>query len=757
MLCRSARYLYLLAVVSFLLAPSTFLNGQDDPNPNSPTPVLLGEKDPLRARALPDDGSGRVSARITEARAFAPGSRVILFVKDLAMMRGEGANALRLYATDAQSRLYRFPVVDLQRVGDSKGVWAVTVELQDELGFWAGPDPTGDIAVYLTWRGLASNSLKLGFGKVGGGISDVPEIAETLSATPPTAAGNAGDPQNYVGYRWSSDRRRFLEQATFGPTEALDSRVRRIGLRIWLAEQFAAQTSTMPLDPLKPSNAPADCDGQNGDDSPATCYRDTYSMYRPQTWFMHEAYYGDAQLRLRVAWALSQIWVASGNKIRQGRHMVELFKILNNGAFGNYRDLMKRITLNPAMGNYLDMATSTRTNPNENYARELMQLFTVGLFVLKPDGTLQLDDQGNPIPTYDQTGVTNMAKVFTGWSYCNVAANCPNFTTGTTNYIDPLLLNSGVMTVGGNRHDLTAKTLTLNTWPATAPLTIAACSNCTSLANIATYANTSLDQALDYIYSHQNVGPFVSKTLIQHLVTSDPTPSYVGRITAVFDANRSNPDQLREVVKAILLDPEARGDIKTDPMFGKLREPVQFATNVLRTLNVQGAVAGTQSDGSFGVVGAGRTNGQVSEFLGMSQMPFLSPSVFNFYPPGYVLPGTSYLGPEFALMNTGTSIQRANFINRMVMNTTPVAVASPDFPTGTGIDISDLVTLASVDTSGNALLDELNRRMMHDSMSAGMKAAILPAVTAVTASNPALRARTAVYLVATSSQYQVQR
>jgi uncharacterized protein (DUF1800 family) len=186
-------------------------------------------------------------------------------------------------------------------------------------------------------------------------------------------------------------------------------------------------------------------------DVPVTCFRDTYSLYQPQTWFFREAFYSDAQLRHRVAWALSQIWVTSGVEIQQGRHMVEYHKILSNNAFGNYRNLMKQMTLSPAMGQYLDMAISTKNNPNENYAREIMQLFSVGLFMLNTDGTVQTDGNG-PIPTYDQNGVNNLTKVLTGWSYCNTAASCPNLVAGTVNYIDPLLFNR-------NNHDLTAKTL----------------------------------------------------------------------------------------------------------------------------------------------------------------------------------------------------------------------------------------------------------------------------------------------------------
>ena len=754
MVSRTSRFARFITAAFVIAMASAVSFAQDDPDPNSPTPILLSESGSTRALAVEDNGFSQYRVSKIRSRAFEPNTRIVLYLANLSLMKGEDARAFRVYAIDKRGHQYRFPTVNLETVTDARNVWALTTVLTDEIGYWPALEADGDIAVFVTWRGLASNTVKLGLGQMGGGIGEIPNGVPTPVGT--TIAKNRTSSENLVGYRWSSDRFRFLEQATFGPNQTLDQRIRRIGLRTWLAEQFESGNTPMPKDLLQPANAPATCNGGT-DDVPAQCQRDSYTMYRPQTWFMKEAYYGDAQLRLRVSWALSQIWVTSGVDVQQGRHMVEFFDILNKNAFGNYKDIMRQVTKNPAMGTYLDMAISTRTNPNENYPREILQLFSTGLFVLKPDGTLQLDAQNNPIPTYDQNGVNNLTKIMTGWGLCSVAASCPNIVAGTQNYIDPLILNPGVTTVGNNRHDLTAKTFTLNSWPTSTPLNITACGNCTTLPNIQTYAETSLTQAIDYIYSHQNVGPFVSKILIQHLVTSDPTPAYVARIAAVFDANKSNPTQLKEVVKAILLDPEARGDVKTDPMFGKLREPVQFATNLLRTFNVRGAVVGTQSDGSFGVIGVGRTNGQVNEFLGMAQVPFLPPTVFNFYPPDYIVPGTAFLGPEFALLTTGTSITRTNFVNRMVMNTTPIAVAAPDFPTGTGIDITDLVFLATIDPSGNWLVDELNTRMMHGSMSPAMKSTILPAVTAVASNNPTLRTQTAIYLIATSSQYQVQR
>jgi uncharacterized protein (DUF1800 family) len=739
----------LRAATLFILvaAGASWSFAQGDPDPNSPSPVLLSRRDSTRAIAVPASETTRIDMARVEARAFAPDSQISLFVTNLLLRPDEGANAFRMYAQDRNGHIYRFPVTNIRPLRRGGSIYSVTVRLTDEIGFWPPPPADGDLLFQLTWRGMGSNRVRVGLGQMGGSIADDAGARPTPPGTAKAVTTNA-EP-DYVGYRWSGDRKRFEEQATFGPTAALDERIRRIGPRAWLAEQFSlpypSAANPYPNDPLKTTNQGADatCKGNPATDIPPTCYRDTYSMYKPQTWFMRGAFYEDAQLRHRVAWALAQLWVTSGVDVQQGRHMVEYHKVLSNNAFGNYRTLMKEMTLNPAMGQYLSMAQSTKNNPNENYAREIMQLFTIGLFMLNQDGTLQLDGQGNPIPTYDQTGVNNLTKVFTGWSFCSsIGQTCPNAQLGITNYIDPMLLVPAL-------HDTTAKTLL--SYPNAVSQNIPACTGCTG-ETLRTYANTSMDQALDNIFYHPNLGPAVSRNLIQQMVTSDPSPGYVSRVAGVFNDNGLGVrGDLKAVVKAILLDPEARGDVKTDPMYGKLREPVLYVTNICRAFNVRSADGTMPSDGFF----TGR-----SEFNGMSQVPFMSPTVFNFFSPGYVIPGTAMLGPEFAIMTTGTSIQRANFSNRFVFTLPPIAGGTVDAPNGTSLDFSDLQALAQADLSGNLLLDELNNRMLHGTMSDTMRSTIATAVQAVpsvTQEDFLKRARQAIYLVATSSQFQVQR
>jgi uncharacterized protein (DUF1800 family) len=598
---------------------------------------------------------------------------------------------------------------------------------------------------------LISNSVKLGHGATGGKFKMEPKIAPApLSQLATLNSYKGEDPSSSlatVGYKYDKDRARFLEQAAFGPSAMDDLYVRRLGLRAWLNIQFDAAYPSpnnpypdLPLKSTDSSDVTAGC-GMFTSPSPeySACIRDFYTMYPLQNWFFKEALYGNAQLRHRVSWALAQIWVIAAPSTQQSTWMTTYHQVLSKNAFGNYRQLMYDMTLNPGMGNYLDMIRSTKNSPNENYPREILQLFTLGTYLLNPDGTRQLDGQGNPIPTYDQTIVNNFTKVFTGWRDCRQAAPtaaCPNVTAGAPDYKDP-------MELAPSNHDLTAKTLF--TYPGSTTTNIAACASpCSDAASRTTYAYNSLNQALDNIYNHPNLAPFVCKLLIQHMVTSDPTPAYVGRVSAVFNANRTNPTQMREVIKAIMLDPEARGDVKTDPRYGKLREPVQLLTDVLRNFDVSSADLASQSDGVLS-----------PSITALGQNPFNSPSVFNFFSPTYIVPSTTIIGPEFGIFNTGASIGRANLFATFAFN--GLTVQLPDRPNGTKLNLAEAQSIAASDTSANRLLDYLNIKMMHNTMSPEMRSAILPAITAINANNSLQRAQTAVYLIASSSQFQVQR
>jgi uncharacterized protein (DUF1800 family) len=500
---------------------------------------------------------------------------------------------------------------------------------------------------------------------------------------------------------------RFLEQSTFGPTPALITQVQQIGFAAFLANQFSAPSSTYP-DPAAGVN----------------------TLQPTQEVLFTNALNDSDQLRQRVAFALSEIWVTSGFTVPpQG--MAPYMRLLLQDAFGNYRtNLMNDVTLSPAMGRYLDMVNNDKpsTNPvthaNENYARELMQLFTLGLDELNEDGTQKLDSSNNPIPTYDQNSVQAFARAFTGWTY-------PTQPGGTLQKHNPAYW-LGPMEAFDANHDVAAKTLLpVNGSPTTLPA--------------GQNSVTDLNGALDNIFAQSSMAPFVSKQLIQHLVTSNPSTAYVRRVATVFDkgtfsgsgatVGSGQRGDLQAVIAAILLDPEARrGD---DPTManagdGHLREPILFIANILRAF-------GAVSDGA----------GPAGYATNMSQAPLDSPSVFNFFPPSYNIPGTNLLGPEFDLETAATTLVRANFVNSFVYGSIGAATTV------------DFTTYANLSTNPNAtgqLLDALNTLLMHSSLSASARASIVTAVNAVPAGTTQnlLRAKAAIYLILSSSQYQVE-
>lgn len=507
---------------------------------------------------------------------------------------------------------------------------------------------------------------------------------------------------------------RFLEHSTYGPTSELVAHVQNVGFEGFLNEQLGAPASSYPTLPLYPTTR-----NTTNPDLPyycpdGPCQRDNYTLYLLQNRFFTNALYGPDQLRQRVAFALHQILVVSGVEITQPSWMAPYLQTLDRNAFGNYRRLLYEITLNPGMGNYLDMAGNIKGIPNENYAREVLQLFSIGTVKLNPDGTTQLDEAGQSIPTYDQTTVDNFARVFTGWNRAAAPA------TGVPNYINPMVPNQG-------QHDTGAKTL-LRGQALPAGQTAA----------------KDLNDALDNIFNDENVGPFIGKQLIQHLVTSNPSPGYVARVATVFNDNGAGVrGDLWAVVRAILLDAEARGDVKTEANYGHLRHPALFVTNLLRAFNARSADKSTTSDGYLN---------PDSSSMGMDV--FRPPSVFSYFSPSTVVPGTGGVrGPEFGILSTSTTLRRANFVNKIIFTTIPIPV-SANAPQGTSIDLSPMQALAGDPAQ---LVDALNNLMLHGRMSPEMRSSIIEAVLKVPGSNPLKRARTAVYLVATSSQYQVER
>jgi apolipoprotein N-acyltransferase len=531
-----------------------------------------------------------------------------------------------------------------------------------------------------------------------------------------------------------ADTVRFLEQSTWGPTEAEVQRVRKLGLRAFLNEQFAAPASGYPELPFPPDEQKQDCAAGSAPD----CARDNYTMYPLQRKFFTNALTGRDQLRQRVAFALHQIFVVSGRSVPRPSALTPYLRILDRHAFGNFRTLLQEITLSPAMGEFLDLRRSTAESPNENFAREVLQLFSIGTVELNLNDTAKLDNKGRPIPTYTQETVVNFTRAFSGWTLA------PELGKDVSNYRDPMVPRGGVA------HDTNTKTLLRG-------MVIPACPKGQTNEQC---AHSDLKTALENVFSHPNVAPFISKQLIQHLVTSNPSPAYIERIARTFnnDCDSFYPEgctktrgNLKAVVTAILLDPEARGDSKADPNYGRLREPVQYITNLLRAFNVRSFDKNSVSDGVIGI-------GAPADFPDMMEQPlFLPATVFGYYLPDYEVPGAKLSGPAFQLLSASASLQRANFANLMIYTGIPLTPTSTDRPAGTSLDLSCFEVLAP---EPERLVESLNGLLLHGAMSEEMRQEITNAVSsiAITSANFARRrAQMAAYLVITSPQYEVQK
>jgi uncharacterized protein (DUF1800 family) len=486
---------------------------------------------------------------------------------------------------------------------------------------------------------------------------------------------------------------RLLDQATWGPTPSSIAQVQQMGIDAWLNAQFSLNTSDLPDQPILNSTGTSN-----------------NNLQPVQAAFFHNAVTGQDQLRQRVAFTLSEIWVVSAESgVPAAYAYPPYWRIFRDNAFGNYRDIIKAVTLSPAMGRYLNMANNNKGNPakdtsaNENYARELMQLFTLGLTQLNLDGSPVLDTTGNPVPTYDQTVVTNMAKLVTGWTY----PTAPGVTPKTNNpayYI-------GQMFPVETEHDTSAKTI---------------------FGNIQVPAGQSAEQdlesLLDGMMQQTTMAPFVSKQLIQHLVTSNPSPAYIQRVSTVFLENeRGIRGDMRSVIRAILTDPEARaGDTPgtVSANFGHLREPVLFMANLLRGLNATlTAKSAIYNDTNL-----------------LGQELFYAPSVFSYFSPQSRTEKGLY-GPEFQIYSTQTSAARANIVNAAIYG---------KIDAGTTVNLTPFVQRG---VSTDDVLDYISYAFLHHNISAGLQQQAAAAADAAEAGTP--RAQAALYVVLTSSEYQI--
>jgi uncharacterized protein (DUF1800 family) len=540
---------------------------------------------------------------------------------------------------------------------------------------------------------------------------------------------------------------RFLNQATMGATEAEAQRLIGLGdssnaYARWIDGEIAKPAST-----LRPYVETAYTTLSAGTNFNLV----QLNAPRVEKWF-ENALVGEDQLRQRVAFALSQIMVVSqvGALQNLGFATADFYDMLVRNAFGNFRVLLEDVTLHPAMGVYLSMlgnqraVAGTNLRPDENYARELMQLFTIGLVELNIDGTPRLDAANQPIPTYDQNTIEGFARVFTGWKWACPSTN-PNC---TFNNVRPQLVPVAgynqvlPMRLYPEQHEPGSKQL-LN-YPGVALAN--------GLLPAGQGGQQDLAAALDNIFNHPNVGPFISKQLIQKLVTSNPSPAYVRRVAERFNNDGTGRrGNLEAVVRAILLDTEARS-APSGANAGKVKEPLLRLTQFWRAYGARAA------SGRYGVQ-AGNFPGGVSTIFG--QGPGQSPSVFNFFSPFYAPPGEiangNLVAPELQLATEFLNTQVTNFFWTQ-------AIARTTAQSNLGADIMVIDTSAEqglVADSG-ALLDRVAEKLLGGAsqMSTTLRTearAQIDRTAAGTAAGNNTRVADAIYFVVTSPEFVLQR
>jgi uncharacterized protein (DUF1800 family) len=574
----------------------------------------------------------------------------------------------------------------------------------------------------------------------GGGNTPAPVLAPDTSPDP--ALPGPGSPQ----YQSAKEAARFLTQTTFGPTaKSIDALLDMDNdYEAWIDAQIALpQTRHLPLledrfAAIGLSRAPVQEDVDEG------WLRD---LQGSDIWW-ESAVWGEDQLRQRVAFALSQILVISNVSdalFNDSRGIARYHDILAEHAFGNYRDLLEAVTLNPMMGQYLSMIRNEKADPvrnirpDENYAREIMQLFSIGLVELDPDGSITLDDDGQPVPTYGQDDVKELARVFTGWAHA------------TTQYW-------GHYVSGGD-----AEVLPMKAYPAfhdTGAKTLLGQPIAENLS-----AAEDIDAALDVLFAHPNVAPFIGKQLIQRLVTSNPSPAYVARVAAVFDNNGSGvKGDLGAVVRAILLDDEARnGHLTVPDTFGKLKEPLLKLSALWRAFKAQG-IRVREWNGRFST---NRLRYRASDRV-FGQRPYGSFSVFNFYRPDHQQPGDIKDGglyaPEFQIHTESQLTAGANGMGQTIFwRDAQDPSANTEYAEAEWDQYPSRLYIAGEKAIADApqqLLDRINLLLMAGGMSPAMYNEILDYLNAQpkgSAFERQMIVYDALYLVCASPEFAVQR
>ncbi len=528
------------------------------------------------------------------------------------------------------------------------------------------------------------------------------------------------------------DAVRLAAQASFGASEALVTQMRTQSAAAWVQAQLqlpqasrytSGGTNAIHTD----TSGVGFCDqaANKGDN----CWRDAFSS-QPLLWdFYRNALTQPDQLRQRVAFALQQILVVSNLEVEGTYGLRRYQNALLDNALGNYRDVLRAVALSPVMGDYLNGVNNDKAAPNENFAREMLQLFTLGTCLLETDGSLK---SGHCQPTYDNTTVRNYAYALTGWTYpaggkskwscAPKGSNCRFY--------------DGEMAPLPALHDTTERVLLAGG----------------KMAAGSTPAQ-GLDAVLDSLMAHPNLAPFIGRQLIQALVRSNPSPAYVGRVATAFQSGRfasggvnfgtGRPGDLGATVAAVLLDANVRGDTSPGASGGRLREPVLMMTGVLRALN-------GQTDGDALGWWWGET---------LRQHVFRSPSVFNFYPPDYPVPGTQLTGGAFGIHNANTALERLNYLTYLIDWGGSKPAAGVPNATGTSVTLDGFDADAA---DAARLVDRLSLLAHGEPLPDAPRAKVLDAVAWWTAKTDAKnwqrnRVKAAAYLVFAAPQYQIVR
>ena len=546
-----------------------------------------------------------------------------------------------------------------------------------------------------------------------GRVSSVAKLAFVIAVLAISACGGGGGgdnppPPNPDPPATEVEAFRFLNQTTFGAKPGDTQSLINTGFAAWIDSQLV-EPASLQLPYLRSLPRPADLTELQDD--------------RVDIWYRN-VLHGNDQLRQRVAFALSEILVVSqiSGLFASPYALADYYDLLANNAFGNYRDLLEAVTLHPAMGVYLSMLGNQKPNPtfnirpDENYARELMQLFSIGLVQLNTDGSKKLDTNGEPIPTYDQAVIEGFAHVFTGWHWAG-AANFFLAQQNDQNQSQPMELYSSF-------HDTGSKLL-LN------GVTIPAGQT----------GEQDLSDALDNIFNHENVGPFIAYRLIQRLVTSNPTPSYIQRVAETFNDNGSGVrGDLGAVIKAILLDSEAR-PATPGAISGKIKEPILRLLQLWRAYDAK-----AQSN---------RYVFPVAQFI-FAQAPLLAPSVFNFFSPFYAPPGEiQNLGLVAPEMQVATEYRNTFITNYFFAQAFSLTSEDTNLnPDDVFIDISEEMAIAA-DT--NALVNKVAEKLMAGNISATLRTETSGMINRIPVTDPKSRVAEAIYFIVSSPEFAYQR